>query len=137
MSEEKYDFSGPECYECGCEMRETERGFWQCVNCKMNTEDDWLEAAYHLVTKFKMPIEEVEALHTRRKPMFDVTNKFGVGIHGSMPMVKVLIMRNIAVASMTPEDALVLAAWLVAIAEPFRSAACPSFTDILDKVQGS
>jgi len=66
VSEEKYDFDGPVCYECGCEMRKTERGFYQCVNCKMNTEDDWLDAAYRLITKFGMTMEEVKDL-TRRK----------------------------------------------------------------------
>jgi len=67
----------------------------------------------------------------------DIMNKFGVGLHGSMPMAKVVVGRYISVASLTPDDALILAAWLVAVAEPFKSQACPSFNDILDKVQES
>jgi hypothetical protein len=59
--------------------------------------------------------------------MIDTTNKFAVAISGG----KVVIMRPPGPAGITPDDALLLAATLAAIAEPF---AANSFEEVLEAV---
>lgn len=58
--------------------------------------------------------------------MSETWNKFGVGIRG-----KRLVMM-VSPIGITPDDALLLAAWLVAVAEPFASV---QFDPLLEKIR--
>lgn len=64
--------------------------------------------------------------------MEDYSNKFGVGMAGS-GMVSIVGMNG----WLTTQDALLLAAWLVAIAEPFAGGRTFAPPGVLEEVQSS
>ena len=57
--------------------------------------------------------------------MIDTLNKFGVGVSGLSKQVSIALPPKV----LTPNDALDLAAWLVAYGEPFAD---HSFADVLE-----
>ncbi len=69
----------------------------------------------------------------------DIMNKFGVGLYHRAKEAPLITIRNLPILigkpySFTPEDALLLAAWLVATAEPFAD---EKFDTVLEQVKNT
>lgn len=62
---------------------------------------------------------------------FDTLNKFAVSSTGD----QVVVLMPVHGRALSPQDALILAAWLVALAEPSLPDGAPRFAEVLEAVR--